>query len=197
MNVSLAAVGLNEASKYFAKTSKNAALAVPYAQKKIGFKYRKIMASETAKGAPGGEKQAPLSIVFKRYRKGTGKRGRAVAGGDLGRLMRNKVQKRRPFDLEIGLLDSGPYAAPADQRKRAEKQVAGYTTPVSPRVRALFGRYGSSKRGKQYALRKTTTILRTPPRPIVGGFRRKYLRVMVKDWERAYWAKIKGESIRI
>lgn len=193
--LSLKALGLNDAQGFLKKTHKNAKKAIRYANTKVGFKYRKELASSVARGKM--QTQA-LTLVMKRYKQARNIRGRKPLS-TFGRFMRHSISGRKGEALEIGMLDAGPFAAPPLEIKKFRELVSGYSVPVTFQVRKFFLTYGrpKTKRQRTVMLRKGKRVLQVPQRPVVDMFIKARGRELGKDWERAYWLKVMGRSIRL
>jgi len=221
------AIGMKAAEKYFKTAGKRIEKATFHASKAVGFEYKKRLASEIAVGKPGGKSHAKakgarggghLTEVQKSYVSAKGRKSRKyIAGGDLGKYIRMGIQNRFPYTLDIGLLSSGPYAAPKKQIQRAVKMQKGSTARVTPRLRKHFRRYGSEfneswkttssrsgamspgrrKEKGNFELRHDTKKLVTPARKFIRPFRKHYEREIKNDWAKVYWAFFNGRKLRL
>lgn len=166
------------------------------ALKKVGYKYRKMLAREIYQGKPGGQQWPNISIVRRRQRIEKGLRGRATPYSALSKIMGYEVKESASSArLNLGLVKprSASWAA------IAKMMVNSAMFPVTMRLRELFGKYGGAKgkrakTKKSYSLRKETQMLRRPARGYVEQFIRAHGGQMVADYQRYYAGYLTGKS---
>jgi len=196
IHASIKTTGMKEIQSLMKRASRNSKGVESFALKKVGFKYRRPFASEIARGRPGGEQLAPLRVVTKRKREKAGIRSRQALT-PFGRFVRFAVIGKA---LEIGILERGPGAASPEVVKKYRRVIEGFTESVQRVTRKYFGFMGrkkGQKRGKVYALKKTTTQLTTPPRPVVSKQRRRHLKSMLDDFNKVVRGRLFGNNVRL
>jgi len=121
-----------------------------------------------------------------------------VALGFVGPTSRSIAKRARSQGLERGInprhLSSGRW------RKLVEMHQKGFVSPVSKAQRLGFAHVGGAL-GKieggntPFFLKKSTTSMRTPARPIIGPFRQRYRTEIVRNIAKHYSAKMAGRRI--
>lgn len=169
--------------------------AMTTAVKVEGFRLMRLLKKQIRDGAPGGQKFHPLTFLSrawgsKRLRPNKPLRRMAVA-------VRYFVKDFSPFDMRIGWV--GPRTSKSWKRI-AKLQQEGFTRPVDPKRRESFSAIGRgmSKRSparKYMFLLKSTTTLKTPPRPIMDPFWRSEKQRAWRNIQRNYRLKMKGQRI--
>ena len=153
------------------KEEKRARKALNLAVRVEGFRLMRLLKKEIRDQAPGGQKFAPLSVIARRRMH----RGRNQPLRRLALGVRYHVPKWDPVVMRIGWV--GPRVS-RRWKVLAEMLQAGFDTRVTGGVRKYLARYGTEMRSKKdrpyFYLKKTTRILKTPARPIIDPFWRRY-----------------------
>lgn len=156
------------------------------------------------------ERRVPLySPVSNRYGK----------DGTIDKAVRYHVQSERPYTLALGFV--GPtsrskaelarkkglkrgidpeHISSVTWRRLALKHQAGFVAPVSSSQRLGFAHIGAAlgtiEGGRTpFFLKKSTTHMRTPARPIISPFRIRYRREIVRNIANHYAAKMAGRRV--
>jgi len=160
-----------------------------------GFRLMRLLKKQIQSGAPGGRKFEPLSYLSRAF---GGKQLRPDK--PLRRLaiaVRYFVKDQSPFDMRVGWV--GPRVSKSWKRI-AEMQQEGFTHEMTDIRRKFFRLKGAamSKRSvarKYMFIRKSTTRLKTPPRPIMDPFWQAEKDRAWRNIQRNYRQKMKGEII--
>ena len=202
--------GVDRAVAGFKKAQADALKAENTAVRVEGFRLMRLLRAEIRKGAPGGHRFAPLSMI----RRTLGASGRLRGNNPLARLSRAigyEVAGQSPFALKIGFV--GP-AASTTWRKIAEAQQAGFSTSAdatyfrrrNETIREFLAQQGAridksmfggkkSRRRNVFFLRKTTQSLRTPARPIIDPFWDAHEKTARANIRSNFIRKMRGERI--
>jgi len=162
-----------------------------------GFRLMRLLKKQIREGAPGGKKFNPLTFLSRAW---SGKGKRLGPNKPLRRLalaVRYFVKDQRPFDMRIGWV--GPKTSKSWKRI-AQKQQEGFTGQMTESRREMFRGMGSrmSKRSvarKYMFIRKSTTRLKTPARPIMDPFWQAEEYRAWKNIQRNFRLKMKGQRI--
>ena len=135
------------------------------------YRLRSQLKKDIRSGAPGGKRFEPLTFLARRKRGGK----RFTPNKPLSRLalpISYHIKKYKPFQIAVGW--TGPRVSESWKRI-AERQQEGFTSPVTDPRESYFRHRGEevsekSKNRKYFFLRKTTSQLDTPDRPIVEPF---------------------------
>lgn len=188
--------GGKKLQKAFKAESRRQKKALETAIKVTGFKLRSELKTDIRKGAPGGEKFAPLSFLARR-KKGA-KRFRP--NKPLNRLaipIAYHVKSKDPFTLAVGF--TGPRVSDS-WKKIAEKQQEGFVKSVTEKQGSFFRHRGKevskrSRNRKFFFLKDTTTQMDTPARPIVDPFWDDNRMAALKNIRNNFKRKMRGERI--
>jgi len=202
--------GLDRAVAGIKKAQADALKAENTAVRVEGFRLMRLLRAEIRKGAPGGRRFAPLSMI----RRTLGMGGRLRGNNPLSRLSRAigyEVAGQSPFSLKIGFVGT---ASSATWRKIAAAQQAGFTTSADAAYfqrrnetireflvhqgsridKTMFGRK-KSRRRNVFFLRKSTSTLRTPARPIIDPFWDAHEKSARANIRSNFIRKMRGERI--
>ncbi len=209
-----ATFGIKNARKFFQTMEaqgKEAQKAAQAALKKEGYRLMRALQDEISEGAPGGRKFKPLSVLGA-YRSRPYRRTplRELANGVRYDLQVSGARTR----CVIGFLTK---RSSKSWVRIAERAQQGYETTVTPRQRRFLARWASRSlaRGtmnrlairnisraavdtgdaKYFFLRKTTTRMKTPARPIIDPFWRAHERESRTNLVRNFHRKLRGERI--
>jgi hypothetical protein len=186
--------GAKQLEKALKVEDKRQEKALQTAVKVEGFRLKNKLQSEIRSGAPGGEQFEPLSFIARRRGKGF------RPNKPLQRLavaVRYFVKSVKPFDFRIGWV--GPKVSKSWKRI-AKQQQEGFTRTPTDKQRRYFARKGGSL-GKRSAnrkylfLRKSTTQLKTPDRPIIEPFWEAEQFAAWKNIRSNFKRKMRGEKI--
>lgn len=160
-----------------------------------------LLKAEIAAGDPGGEQFEPLTIIAQRT---SAIRHQNRPLSTLARAIGYRVSNQDPFTCEIGFVDKPSIALSKSWQRIAEQVQSGQTFPVTDRLRQLFVRYGGTgggyawgrnQKGQQaYALKKDTTELDLPARPIISPFWRAHENEVIPNIEKNYEMKRAGHT---
>lgn len=183
--------GVKALKQYLLKAGKTENKALQTAIKVQGFKLRKRLQQAIRQGAPGGEKFAPLTFI----RRKTGRTTKPMRR--LALAVRYRVADKDPFDFRIG------WTGPGVSKKwkyLAETLQAGFTKRVTEKQRRFFRQLGGqmtkrSKIRKYLFLKKTTTHMTTPARPILDPFWRVHEDRSWREIKKNYRRKLAGKRI--
>ncbi len=112
----------------------------------------------------------------------------------------NPVTKGDKFAVEVGMVDTRQEKISKSWIRIFEKQQEGFTQTVTQKQRKWLATMGGelpkrSKLRKYYFLRKTTTTLRTPGRPVIDPFYERWRVMSPKRIEENIERKLRGERI--
>ena len=170
-----------------------------------GFRLMYLLREELEAGAPGGRAFSPLTEIARRMGDGGSRRG--PLKGLIKRVRLNRHKEGDGFVMSIGFVDPGRGQKLSKSWKRIARRLQeGYTTPVTPELRKDILRQGLIKvagkkrrRSQPWArymfLKKTTTSLRTPARPIIDPFWDAHEREAAGNIGRNFEKKMAGERI--
>lgn len=108
--------------------------------------------------------------------------------------------------FELGFTDTRKEKLSKSWKYILGVQQAGFSTPVSKRMRAVMRKRGQfwkkklgnksrSKLTKVFFLKKETTMIKTPPRPMIDPFWMSYKAKFIAELERDFDKKMRGEKI--
>lgn len=215
--------GIGRISRDLEQARKQEEKALQTAIKVEGFRLRKQLKLEIARGKPGGIPFAPLTFLG-RHTKASNIRGRDQARQfgsyrakkkalrRLGTAVRYYIPSGGPWRMLIGWVGPGVSKA---WKKLARIHQEGFETPVTPELRRRFRRAGAALKGrwtgslgrsgarvmtenknaKFFFLRKETRVLRTPARPILDPFWRAHRKEAERNIRRNWTRKLRGERI--
>ena len=202
--------GLSKADAEVRRAQADAIKAENTAVRVAGFRLMRLLRAEIRKGAPGGRRFAPLSMI----RRTLGQGGRLRGNNPLQKLSRAigyEVAGQSPFSLKIGFVGT---ASSASWRKIAQAHQEGFTTSADAPYfrrrnesireylrgqgslvdRAMFGGK-KSRRRNVFFLRKSTASLRTPARPIIDPFWDAHEKTARANIRSNFVRKLRGERI--
>lgn len=187
-----------------------------------GFRLKKVLAAEIRAGSPGGAKFKALSVIAKklgrgaesrtplkrlasvvrywveqtasRYSVSVGYQDRPVVNS-AGGVSRNNQLSRSWLGIVRSNIEGGSF-----DPGKFDRNVNPYTR--SDRTTILISAFGGSRGRKkllpgrsQLLLRKSTSRLRIPARPIIDPFWSKHQREAMAQIERNFMAKMAGQRI--
>ena len=213
IELSLEVKGLKQLQQAFKAERVKQQKALNTAIKVEGYRLREVMQQEIRKGAPGGRSFAPLTVLGART-KASNLRGKADIEefGRVGTLRRPKksaLQRlatsvryyipNKRYNMEMYVGWTGPHISKS-WKHLAKIHQEGFTRAISRRQRRFFMHRGQelSKRSryrKYFFLRKSTSVFRTPPRPIIDPFWRAHEEEAWRNIRNNYKRKLRGERI--
>ena len=156
----------------------------------------KVLKEEIREGAPGGQPFEPLSIIARNMR---GKRPGRKPLSKLAIGIRYYVASQDPYLVYVGF--TGPKVSDSFKRLATVLQ-KGVRYDVTEGQRRYLSRRGETvKRGrnrksaKVFFLRKSTTSLDVPARPIIDPFWEKHKAEARRNIEINWARKYRGERI--
>ena len=154
------------------------------AAKVEGFRLKGLLAAELRAGSPGGAPLPDLSVIAKG-------RGRRKPLAKLARVVRYRATGAT---VRVGFL---PGMLSASWLRIAQQQQEGFSAPAE-KYRTYFHRLGRKYKGataQYFHLRRSTTTLQTPARPIIGPFWAAHEAATVANIRRNWERKMAGERI--
>lgn len=207
MEITATVSGLKNLEKAVRAADKESRKALQTAVKVEGFRLRGVMLSELRAGAPGGRKFPGLSYL-RRYSGGRLRPDRpygisqadaAIRGGgrSMGSIIRYHVEKNDPVEVAVGW--SGPKISNSYKRLALALQ-EGFESSVTDRRREFFaragGRLGRRRQFRKYFfIKKSTTVFRTPARPVIAPFWEAHRAEAWKNVRENFRRKMRGERI--
>ena len=164
------------------------------AMKREGFLLMKELRKEIRKGAPGGKTFKPLRQISMGPRKRPPLRS-------LAKIVHYKTTRwQHPPEVEVGFVGMRGMPLSKSWARIVRRQQKGFTDPIYKWKREQLARtakdYGPrSKKRKFYFLRKTTRFFKTPARPIIDPFWRKWEPISAKRIPENWVKKMRGERI--
>ena len=191
--------GLKGIQRILRAESKRQKQAVEIAVRAEGYRLRRVIKESISSGKAGSFSFRPLSMIARKMRH------RKKPLLPLRVAVRYAVGNK-PFQVRVGFpgtfmgMDGRFGALSKSWRRIAYIQQKGFTTPVTPYLRQKLAAYGASlsKRSsfrKYFFLKKTTTHLRTPARPIISPIWAVEQSRTIKNIESNYKRKMAGERI--
>jgi len=175
--------GVKNLSQILNNRMKTEKKALERAMKIEGYELKGALKKEIYEGAPGGKRFQPLSIIAAHRRTKT-----TVPLIRLGGLAKYRVVHDPFFDVKVGW--GGLSSFGSSWKKIARQQQEGFSAPVTPRMKSFLikegHRFGRNRRVsgrflrdlrhnqhlkiRPFFLRKTTTRINIPARPIIEPF---------------------------
>ncbi len=210
--------GLTQLSKTLGAYSKEEQKALNTAMRVEGFRLRKLLIKQLKAGKPGGAQFAPLSEIARRYQYEGARygvlRGKDRALNTLAKAVRYDAPKdANPVVYRIGFVDiTGRDKLSRSWKSIAERQQQGFSTPLptsyirgsldTKQELAKTGGLLMKKRGwkksdrlRFFFLRKSTTSIHVPARPIIAPFWNAEKSAVFGNIKRNYRAKLQGKRI--
>ena len=194
--------GLKNLQKDLKVESQRQIRALTTAIKVEGFRLRKELVKEIKKGAPGGQRFAPLTWVARAWHQG---KGNWRANKPLAALTKGIFVhfSKASMAVEVGWV--GPRSS-VTMRRLAKQHQEGFTGPLGSGKysgdfkRGFFAskaaRMSNRSQGRKYLfIRKSTTSFRTPARPIMDPFWDKHEKEAWPNIKRNFKLKMQGKRI--
>lgn len=201
--------GLDQAKGYFDRSAREIDKATDVAIRVEGNRLRKLMKAEIKAGAPGGRQFAPLSVIARRF----------VRGREKKPLERLAIPVRYWFRktdtgsaAHVGF--TGGDVVDIQGRQNSNNQLSrswvrlavmhqqGYSYPIPELGRSLLRRLGGRLRrqgwegeARFYFLRKKTTRITNPARPIIEPFWAAHKDEALANIRKNFSRKLGGERI--
>ncbi len=167
------------------------------AAKVEGFRLKKVLEKEIRAGAPGGRKFSSLSVIASRTSRGVSRSPlRRLALGVRYRVTRMAGKMLFSFGFTENSSKSW--------QRLAKQHQEGLSRKVTDGHRRFFGRVGDGLAGRSkrisglsrfFNLKKSTTTLKTPARPIIDPFWQAHERQAERNILINFQRKMRGERI--
>ncbi len=194
--------GLKNLQRDLRVESKRQKRALTTAMKVEGFRLRKELVKEIKKGAPGGQKFAPLTWLARAWHQGS---GNWRANKPLASLTRGIFVhfKKNPMTVDVGWV--GPRSS-VTMKRLAKQHQEGFTGPLgagkhsSDFKRGFFtskaARMSNRSKGRKFLfIRKSTKLFRTSARPIMEPFWDMHEKEAWPNIRRNFRLKMQGKRI--
>lgn len=165
-----------------------------------GFRLMNLLKEDLRQGQAGAGAFDPLTEIARRL----GKRKNRKPLSRLAVAVRYAAETRnQSFAVAIGFLEGGTRAKRVSKSwtRIARAVQEGFAAPITEEKRRAILDVGESLRkrkareAKYFFLRKTTTVFKTPPRPIIEPFLAAHRNEIGPNVMAAFERKMKGERI--
>jgi len=190
--IQITMTGLKSLEKSLGAKIKSERKALNNAIKVEGFRLRKVLIDEIKQGAPGGKAFAPRTYISKAYTRKP--RQKPLVRLTLG--ARYYIPTKDPIVMHIGWVGPG---VSKSWKRLAEMHQEGFTSPVREARRRYLVKI-MTERGKRSIYRRfipkeSTTIFKTPARPIITPFWQRHQHQAYRNIRNNYRRKLAGERI--
>lgn len=154
---------------------------------------KKKLKEEIRAGAPGGKRFAPLSMISRYSRRRFRRQNKPLIR--LADPIFHKVIRKWPYEAHVGWVGPLPSSNIKDLAKLHQR---GFVSSVANWQQRYFLAMGNRIRGGRvrfFRLKKSTTVFRTPARPILAPFWQTHQSEAITQIANNYKRKLRGERI--